>query len=71
MDKYICKVCATIYDPVLGDPEDGVPQGTPFENLPKEWLCPVCGSTQDKYELLPPEEYERLMNIHWAYILQR
>ena len=61
MDRYICKVCANIYDPNLGDSEDGVPTGTPFGNLPNDWTCPVCGSTKDKYELLSQERYEKIM----------
>lgn len=64
MDKYICKICATVYDPNLGDPEGNVAPGTPFENLPKEWSCPVCGSTQDKFEIISQERYEKLMNKH-------
>lgn len=63
MDKYICRVCATIYDPNLGDPEDGVPPGTLFENLPNDWICPVCGSTKDKYEILTQERYEQLKQL--------
>lgn len=60
MDKYICKVCAYIYEPNLGDPENGVPPKTSFEKLPKEWVCPICGVTQDEFEILPEEEYEKL-----------
>lgn len=60
MDKYICKVCANIYDPDVGDPDDGIPAGTAFENLPETWTCPVCGSTKDKYEMLTQERYEKL-----------
>lgn len=60
MDKYICKICAYIYDPNLGDPDNGVSPGTAFENLPEEWTCPVCGATQDEFEKLPQEEYEKL-----------
>lgn len=64
MNKYICKVWATIYDPGLGDPEDGIPPGTPFEELPKEWVCPVCGATQDKFKILPPEKYKKIFSEH-------
>lgn len=60
MDKYICRVCATIYDPNLGDPEEGFPPGTPFDSLPESWICPVCGSSKDKYEILTQERYEKL-----------
>lgn len=50
MDRYICTVCGYIYDPLKGDPENGINTGTAFENLPQEWTCPVCGATKDKFE---------------------
>lgn len=50
MSKYRCKVCGYVYDPALGDPDNGVKAGTPFEQLPKEWVCPVCGAPQDEFE---------------------
>lgn len=62
MNKYICRVCATIYDPDLGIPEDGILPGTPFENIPSNWVCTVCGSPKDKYMILPEEEYQKLIN---------
>jgi flavin reductase (DIM6/NTAB) family NADH-FMN oxidoreductase RutF/rubredoxin len=40
----ICDVCGYEYDPDVGDPAHGVPPGTPFEELPDDWTCPVCGS---------------------------
>lgn len=64
MDRYICKVCANIYDPNIGDPEDGYPAGTSFEDLPGNWICPICGSTKDKYEILTQERYEKLFPNH-------
>ncbi len=64
MDKYICRVCANIYIPEIGDPEDGVSPGTPFEQVPDEWTCPVCASGKDKYEFLSEERYERLFPKH-------
>ncbi len=42
MKKYECNVCGYIYDPELGDPEHGIPPGTPFDELPEDWICPVC-----------------------------
>lgn len=62
MNKYICKICATIYDPEKGDAEDGILPGTPFENVSEDWTCPVCGSPKSFYTLLPEEEYERIKN---------
>ena len=43
MTKYVCKVCGYIYDPAVGDPDNGVPPGTPFEKIPDTWVCPACG----------------------------
>ena len=48
MDKYRCSVCGTIYDPAKGTPARNIPPGTPFEDLPANWQCPVCGSSKDK-----------------------
>ena len=47
--KYICNVCGYIYDPAKGDPENGVPPGTPFEALPEDWVCPVCGAGKENF----------------------
>ncbi len=48
MDKYVC-ACGYVYDPVLGDPEQGIAPGTPFENLPEDWVCPICGLGKDMF----------------------
>lgn len=50
MEKWRCTVCGYIYDPEIGDPDGGVPPGTPFERLPEEWVCPACGATKDLFE---------------------
>ncbi len=50
MDKYECQVCGYIYDPALGDPDNGVAPGTPFEKLPADWVCPQCGAAKDMFE---------------------
>jgi len=50
MQKYVCQVCGYVYDPAIGDPDNGVNPGTPFENLPDEWVCPVCGADKDSFE---------------------
>jgi flavin reductase (DIM6/NTAB) family NADH-FMN oxidoreductase RutF/rubredoxin len=49
MVKYRCTVCDYIYDPEVGDPNSGIEPGTPFEELPDDWLCPVCGVGKDKF----------------------
>jgi rubredoxin len=50
MKKRQCLVCGHVYDPLEGDPAQSIPPGTVFENLPEEWICPVCGSHKDLYE---------------------
>jgi len=50
MQKYVCKVCGHIYDPEIGQPEDGIEPGTPFEELPNDWVCPECGAEKDMFE---------------------
>ena len=52
--KYRCVVCDWIYDPELGDPDGGIEPGTSFEELPDDWVCPVCG--EGKWAFEPLEE---------------
>ena len=47
--KYICSVCGTVYDPAVGDPKNGIPAGTAFEDLPDTWRCPVCKQPKEKF----------------------
>lgn len=47
--SYKCVHCDYVYDPAVGDPDDGIPPGTPFSDLPEEWVCPVCGATKDQF----------------------
>jgi len=49
MQRWICTVCQYVYDPSVGDPSNGVPPGTPFEELPDEWVCPVCGVAKSMF----------------------
>jgi len=48
--KYVCSVCGYIYDPAEGDADTGIDAGTPFESLPADWVCPVCGAPKDEFE---------------------
>jgi flavin reductase (DIM6/NTAB) family NADH-FMN oxidoreductase RutF/rubredoxin len=50
MDKYVCKVCGYVYDPEKGDPDNGVAPGTKFEDIPDDWVCPVCGARKGDFE---------------------
>ena len=48
--KYKCSVCGYIYDPELGDSDSGIKPLTPFEELPDDWVCPICGAIQSEFE---------------------
>ena len=50
MQKYVCTVCNYVYDPELGDPDAGIAPGTPFEDIPDDWVCPTCGATKSDFE---------------------
>jgi rubredoxin len=50
MEKYECIPCGYIYDPAVGDPDNGIPAGTPFEKLPIDWVCPLCTASKDQFE---------------------
>ncbi len=50
--KYRCLACGYIYDPDEGDPDGGIAPGTPFEDIPDDWVCPTCGSTKEMFEPL-------------------
>lgn len=47
--KYVCSICGYVYDPAVGDPDNGIPAGTPFEELPEDWHCPRCKQGKDKF----------------------
>ncbi|MGO8685368.1 MAG: rubredoxin [Thermoleophilia bacterium] len=47
MTKWQCGLCPYIYDPALGDPDNGVAPGTSFEELPGDWVCPDCGAEKE------------------------
>lgn len=53
MKKYECTVCGYIYDPVTGDPEHGIAPGTAFEDIPDNWVCPLCGVDKSQFQPLP------------------
>ncbi len=55
MTKYLCLVCQYVYDPQIGDPENGINPGTAFEDLPDIWVCPVCGVGKDSFEKILDE----------------
>jgi rubredoxin len=50
MAKWECLVCGYIYDPEVGDTDNGIKAGTAFEDLPEDWVCPECGAGKDMFE---------------------
>ncbi len=50
MKLHVCTVCGYEYDPEVGDPDGGIAPGTPFEQIPEDWVCPTCGATKDEFE---------------------
>ena len=52
MKKYHCTVCDWVYDPEIGDPDAGIEPGTAFEDLPEDFVCPLCGVGKDDFEVV-------------------
>jgi rubredoxin len=52
MKSYRCVICDYIYDPALGDPDSGVAAGTLFEDIPDDWVCPICGADKSIFEAI-------------------
>ena len=53
MEKYVCDACGYVYDPAAGDPENGIPAGTKWEDLPEDFVCELCGVGKEDFS---PEE---------------
>ena len=62
MKKYICDTCGYVYDPEVGDPDNGIAPGTAFEDIPEDWVCPICGVGKDDFS---PEEKDN--RIAWRF----
>ena len=50
MDKYVCMICGYVYDPAEGDPDNDVSPGTAWDDVPEDWVCPICGAGKDDFE---------------------
>ncbi|ATW26489.1 rubredoxin [Candidatus Formimonas warabiya] len=51
MEKWGCSVCGYIYDPEIGDPENGIRRGTDFDDLSDDWVCPDCGADKENFDI--------------------
>ena len=49
MKKFVCDICGWVYDPKIGDPDNGVAPGTAFEDISEDWVCPECGADKDNF----------------------
>ncbi len=49
MKEYVCDICGYVYDPEVGDPDAGIEPGVAFEDLPDDWVCPVCSVGKDDF----------------------
>ncbi len=52
MKRYQCTVCLYVYDPEEGDPDGGIAPGTAFEDIPDDWVCPLCGAAKSDFKEL-------------------
>jgi rubredoxin len=52
MKKYMCLICGYIYDEAFGAPDEGIPAGTRWEDVPPNWTCPECGARKDDFEMI-------------------
>ena len=52
MKKYQCFFCGYIYDEAVGAPDEGIPAGTRWEDVPPNWTCPECGARKDDFEMI-------------------
>ena len=50
MKRYVCTVCGYIYDEQAGEPENGIAAGTRWEDLPEDYVCPLCAVGKDMFE---------------------
>ena len=58
MATYICELCGYEYDPKVGDPDNGIEEGTDFEDLPDTFVCPLCGAAKEDFERVKGEDEE-------------
>jgi len=49
MKSYVCVICGYVYDEAVGDPDNGLAPGTKWEDVPEDWLCPLCGATKEEF----------------------
>ena len=63
---YVCLACGYVYDPEKGDPDSGIAPGTAFEDIPDDWVCPICGVGKDMFERAKNPLYKNAKGIRFA-----
>lgn len=71
MQKYLCEPCGYIYDPEEGDPDNGIAPGTEFENIPDDWMCPLCGLGKDAFVPVEDQFCKNQRKQHWSDFMLR
>ncbi len=56
MTIYACSLCAYEYHPSQGDPDNGIDEGTDFDDIPHDWVCPLCGASKEDFEPISEED---------------
>jgi rubredoxin len=52
LSRWLCPICGFVYDEVAGLPEEGIPPGTAWADIPDDWTCPDCGATKAEFEMV-------------------
>ena len=56
--KHICALCGYVYKISEGDVENGIPAETYFEDLPSDWVCPLCGASKEDFDVVEDDDIE-------------
>lgn len=60
MKVYVCELCGYEYNPKVGDEDNGIEAGTDFEDIPEDWVCPLCASSKEDFEIVESEGIDRV-----------
>lgn len=58
MTSYVCELCGYCYRAEKGDIDNGIEPGTEFEDIPEDWVCPLCGASKDDFEAVETDEID-------------
>ncbi|MBE6554094.1 MAG: rubredoxin [Ruminococcaceae bacterium] len=55
---HVCELCGYEYNPKAGDPDNNIEENTDFEDLPEDWVCPLCGASKDDFTVEKSDDEE-------------